>query len=360
MRPQNSTVHRVAWALTALSNSFASSSTTARGPPLASNSTSSGSVGALILQGLGSDATTTADWEACQASQVAWSEGSSSFKGAYLTTATTTQTFVSKVFTFQEPLGTASPYTTIDGIPHVSGELKATATSQYIGTYAEASTITYTNVDFTNTAFGATYPSPSPTCTIPRSICRSLWSSYLASVGAPTGMDTYTVEPLISPVPTNRPRCSYMDIVSNCVSAPTPSCYISASKVDLFYWPQITPAPSMQGVVTAVHNNMTFTSPSVYLQFDYLQAHSSNNLDQTCNITRPLGAGPITLVGGGQDYTISDQPPLTSAIVSLNPTELSSFVRDLGPGVNTASVISEIAHGGPSYSYWINAVLGTR
>lgn len=99
------------------------------------------------------------------------------------------------------------------------------------------------------------------------------------------------------------------------------------------------------------------TSPSVYLVFDHLQAMSSTNLDPTCSLSSPLGAtSTIRMAGGGAIRPIGG--PYTNAVVSLDAIGLSSLVRDLG-AVNTASVVSEIAHGGPSYSYWINAVRGT-
>jgi hypothetical protein len=99
------------------------------------------------------------------------------------------------------------------------------------------------------------------------------------------------------------------------------------------------------------------TSPSVYMIFDHLQAVSSTDLDMTCSKSTPLGAtGDVSWLGGGAISLVGG--PYTNAVVSLDPTSLSSLVRDLGP-VNTASVVSEIAHGGPSYDYWVNAVQGT-
>jgi hypothetical protein len=91
--------------------------------------------------------------------------------------------------------------------------------------------------------------------------------------------------------------------------------------------------------------------------FDHLQALSSTDLDERCTLSSPLGAtGTVLGLGGGAISLVGG--PYTNAVVSLDPTGLSSLVRDLGP-VNTASVVSEIAHGGPSYSYWVNAVQGT-
>jgi hypothetical protein len=91
--------------------------------------------------------------------------------------------------------------------------------------------------------------------------------------------------------------------------------------------------------------------------FDHLQAWSSTDLDISCSRSSPLGAtSTFESAAGGAHKVIGG--PYTDAVVSLDPTGLSSLVRDLGP-VNTASVVSEIAHGGPSYSYWVNAVQGT-
>jgi putative intracellular protease/amidase len=99
------------------------------------------------------------------------------------------------------------------------------------------------------------------------------------------------------------------------------------------------------------------TSPSVYMIFDHLQAVSSTDLDMTCSKSTPLGAtGDVSWLGGGAISLVGG--PYTNAVVSLDPTSLTSLVRDIGP-VNTASVVSEIAHGGPSYDYWVNAVQGT-
>jgi hypothetical protein len=130
------------------------------------------------------------------------------------------------------------------------------------------------------------------------------------------------------------------------------------------YWPVITAAPNASlsstnssEIATQIVGNITMTSPSVYMVFDHLQALSSTDLDMRCTMSSPLGAtGTQGVLGGGAINLVGG--PYTNAVVSLDPTGLSSLVRDLGP-VNTASVVSEIAHGGTSYSYWVNAVQGT-
>lgn len=75
----------------------------------------------------------TVDWEACQTSQVAWSEAWSSAYDPRVVTNTTTYTHKIDTITFNVTFGSADVYTTIDGIPHAHGELKPTSTSQSIG-----------------------------------------------------------------------------------------------------------------------------------------------------------------------------------------------------------------------------------
>ena len=132
------------------------------------------------------------------------------------------------------------------------------------------------------------------------------------------------------------------------------------------YWPVVTAAPNASlampnssEIATQVVRNITMTSPSVYMIFDHLQAMSFTDLDIECSTSTPLGGNnelSKVPMGGFQLSTVGG--PHTDVVVSLDPTSLSSLVRDLGP-VNTASVVSEIALGGSSYSYWINAVRGT-
>lgn len=77
--------------------------------------------------------TATADWEACQTSQVSWSEAWTSAYAPKVVTNSTTSTRTMDTITFNVTFGNADVYTTIDGIPHAHGELKATSTSQSVG-----------------------------------------------------------------------------------------------------------------------------------------------------------------------------------------------------------------------------------
>jgi hypothetical protein len=113
-------------------------------------------LGDLIMQGLGGGETTTSTlqalpapatipapfptdnstaavgWEACQTSQVSWSEAWTSAYQPEVVTETSTYTYYNEAITFNVTLGNADVYTTIDGYPHAHGTLKPTATSRFV------------------------------------------------------------------------------------------------------------------------------------------------------------------------------------------------------------------------------------
>nr|OQO30733.1 hypothetical protein B0A51_01857 [Rachicladosporium sp. CCFEE 5018] len=359
---------------------FSNASTTSTLSTSSSPSSSSAAdLGSIILDGLGGDDLTTTSfvtrlttvivnntsattgWQACQTSQVSWSELYTSLRQPHWETTSFVNTIDSTVVTYNVTLGNADVYTTIDGIPHARATLTPTATSHFIDTFINADSTTRTLSSLVEQ--GTADPSGSPNCTIDTVQCSTMWQTYLDSLGLPTTIANAT-EPVITPVPTNRPRCSVGPVSKSCGTVAPASCIISANKVDLFYWPAVTAAPNATGqssngsaIVTAVYGTHTFTSPSVYLLFDKIQAISTSDLDVTCTFSASLGGTTPSYAGGGG--TSSYVGPAVSALVSLDPSSLSSLVRDLGPSVNTASVVSEIAHGGPSYSYWLNAVAGT-
>ncbi|OQO06490.1 hypothetical protein B0A48_08273 [Cryoendolithus antarcticus] len=359
---------------------FSDTSTTSTLSASSFPSSSSGAdLGSIILDGLGGDDLTTTSvvtrlttvivsntsattgGQACQTSQVSWSELYTSLRQPHWETTSFVNTIDSTVVTYNVTLGNADVYTTIDGIPHARATLTPTATSQFIDTFINADSTTRTLSSLVEQ--GTADPSGSPNCTIDSVQCSTMWQTYLGSLGLPTTVVNAT-EPVITPVPTNRPRCSVGPVSKSCGTVAPASCIISANKVDLFYWPAVTAAPNATGqssngsaIVTAVYGTHTFTSPSVYLLFDKIQAISTSDLDFTCTFSASLGGKTPSYAGGGG--TSSYVGPAVSALVSLDPSSLSSLVRDLGPSVNTASVVSEIAHGGPSYSYWLNAVAGT-
>ena len=83
------------------------------------------------------------------------------------------------------------------------------------------------------TSVSASFTNPTPKCTIAPSKCTALWETYLEEHGMPTTFENAT-EPAITPVPTDRPRCSVGDVTAKCQPIPTPSCVLIASKVDLY------------------------------------------------------------------------------------------------------------------------------
>ena len=112
-------------------------------------------LGDLIMQGIGGEPTTistaqvlpapatiapfptdnstaTVGWEACQTSQVSWSEAWTSAYQPEVVTETYTHTNNENTITFNVTLGNADVYTTIDGIPHAHGELEPTSVSQFV------------------------------------------------------------------------------------------------------------------------------------------------------------------------------------------------------------------------------------
>ena len=107
--------------------------------------------------------------------------------------------------------------------------LSALISTDMLRAYSEISyrTTTYT------TKLDTTFTNPTPDCTIAPSKCTDLWETYLEEHGMPTTFENAT-EPAITPVPTDRPRCSVGDITFVCQPTPTPSCVLIASKVDLY------------------------------------------------------------------------------------------------------------------------------
>jgi len=128
--------------------------TVVAGPPTTSASaTSSNGLGDYIMQGLSDspvsssaqvlpgpvtapfpskNATTAAGWEACQISQISWSDAWTSAYQPEVVTRTYTNTNNQQTVTFNVTLGDSDVYTTIDGIPHAHGEIEPTATSQFV------------------------------------------------------------------------------------------------------------------------------------------------------------------------------------------------------------------------------------
>jgi hypothetical protein len=78
------------------------------------------------------NSTAAVGWEACQTSQVSWSEAWTSAYQPEVVTVTITNTNNLNTVTYNVTLGKADVYTTIEGIPHAHGTLNATSTSQFV------------------------------------------------------------------------------------------------------------------------------------------------------------------------------------------------------------------------------------
>ena len=122
-------------------------------PPISDSGTSTNGLGDYIMQGLSDssvcstaqvlpgpatapfpskNAIAAAGWEACQTSQISWSDAWSSAYQPEVVTQTYTYTGNYYTLTSNVTLGNSDVYTTIDGIPHAHGEIEPTSISQFM------------------------------------------------------------------------------------------------------------------------------------------------------------------------------------------------------------------------------------
>ena len=125
-------------------------------PATSASTTSSNGLGDYIMQGLSdsdttsstaqvlpapvsapfpsnvNNATAAAGWQACQTSQISWSDAWSIAYQPQVVTRTYTNTNNDYTLTFNVTLGNSDVYTAIDGIPHAHGELEPTSTGQFV------------------------------------------------------------------------------------------------------------------------------------------------------------------------------------------------------------------------------------
>jgi hypothetical protein len=78
------------------------------------------------------NATAAAGWQACQTSQISWSDAWTSAYQPEIITWTSTYTKNKYTQTLNVTFGNSDVYTTIDGIPHAHGEIEPTSTSQFV------------------------------------------------------------------------------------------------------------------------------------------------------------------------------------------------------------------------------------
>jgi hypothetical protein len=125
----------------------------ASAPPTIDSATSTNGLGDYIMQGLSEssilstaqvlpgpatapfpskNATAAAGWEACQTSQISWSDAWSSAYQPEVVTQTYTYTGNYYTVTSNVTFGNSDVYTTIDGIPHAHGEIEPTSISRFV------------------------------------------------------------------------------------------------------------------------------------------------------------------------------------------------------------------------------------
>lgn len=78
------------------------------------------------------NATDPVGWQACQTSQISWSDAWSSAYQPEVVTETYTFTNNYYTVTANVTFGNSDVYTTIDGIPHAHGEIEPTSMSQFV------------------------------------------------------------------------------------------------------------------------------------------------------------------------------------------------------------------------------------
>ena len=169
--------------------------------------------------------------------------------------------------------GSGHVYTTVDNIPVASGKFSPTKvlnTTVYSTTSTEIDSLTTVTPNVSTPSCSRLGPSD----------CSLLYNSYVQSLGLAPNASV----PSITPAPTNSPACPeyYYKPWSSCSYwyDNVQGCLISGANVQLFYFPSkttngtqshnITASPVVQSYAPGI----TFTSPSIYLSFDYLSAIS--------------------------------------------------------------------------------------
>ena len=210
----------------------------------------------------------------------------------------TTSTYITEIaadLTF----GDGDVYTAFDNIPVASGSFAPTAilqTTIYSTTFMEV--------------YALITPIPtisSPPCSsLAPSDCSLLYDSYVQSLGLPPNATV----PSLTPAPTNSPACPdyFYQPQTSCSywRETVQDCSVSGANVQLFYFPPKTANATDQvqnitagPVVKSYAPGITFTSPSIYLSFDYLSAISGiAALESGCSSCDSNGC-KAHMVGGG-------------------------------------------------------------
>ncbi|RMY59666.1 hypothetical protein D0863_11856 [Hortaea werneckii] len=300
----------------------------------------------------------TNDFAALSKCAASWSSYDA-FTSTDLTYPLTTSTSIQHTHT-RLTQGTGAVYTTRDGIPVASGSFRPTKVvkSQIVITSSTTEYITSTQHP---ASFNATPSCPS----IKPKKCSSLYSAYLSSLGLPSNASI----PAITPAPTNSPPCPqyYFRPSSSCSyyqDDVDSSCYISGQSVKVFYFPPQTangsdvPTSITSPVVQEYAPGITFTSPSIYLSFDYLSGQRLLPATQsTCVTCGPEYEGCVTYGVGGGNALEYQGTSIAGALLTLAPEDVSTLLVSYGPAAAT-SAANAIASGGADYANAIMNVVG--
>lgn len=300
----------------------------------------------------------TNDFAALSKCAASWSSYNA-FTSTDVTYPLTTSTSIQHTHTHLTQ-GTGAVYTTRDGIPVASGSFQPTKVikSQIIIT---SSTTEHAASTQHPASFNATPSCPS----IKPKKCSSLYSAYLSSLGLPSNASI----PAITPAPTNSPPCPqyYFRPSSSCSyyqDNVDSSCYISGQSVQVFYFPPNTvngsdaPTSITSPVVQEYAPGITFTSPSIYLSFDYLSGQRLLPASQsTCVTCGPEYEGCETYGVGGGNALQYQGTSIAGALLTLAPEDVSTLLVSYGPAAAT-SAANAIASGGADYANAIGNVVG--
>ncbi|GAB1743940.1 hypothetical protein NU219Hw_g984t1 [Hortaea werneckii] len=300
----------------------------------------------------------TNDYDALSKCAASWSSYNA-FTSSDVTYLDTTSTSIQHTHT-RLTQGTGAVYTTRDGIPVASGSFRPT---KVVKSQIVITSSTTENVPSTQhpASFNATPSCPS----IKPKKCSSLYSAYLDSLGLPSNASI----PAITPAPSNSPPCPqyYFRPSSSCSyyrDDVDSSCYISGQSVQVFYFPPKTangsdvPASITSAVVQEYAPGITFTSPSIYLSFDYLSGErllpASHSICVTCG---PEYEGCESYAVGGGNAREYQGTSIAGALLTLAPEDVSTLLVSYGPAAAT-SAANAIASGGADYANAIGNVIG--
>lgn len=156
-----------------------------------------------------------------------------------------------------------------------------------------------------------------PACTFKAKDCSRLYVSYISSLGLPFNASV----PKITPSPENSPQCPdyyYKPYTSTYFSTDLslkPDCKLYGNSVELFYFPSRTDQPTTP-VTYEYKPGTTFTSPSIYLSFDYISATRYIPLSVASYSISCGYSGCVTAGVGGGDEISSEGSVISGQILS--------------------------------------------